>query len=59
MKNDRSTLIMLAGIATLMDAISIQLEESAGERDDRFDSIRCDLEDFMEDLEEEYDVWKS
>jgi hypothetical protein len=48
--NCTTTLITLAGIATLMDSISIQLEVNAGERDDRFDAIRCSIEDFREDL---------
>ncbi len=46
----KTALITLAGVATLMDAISIQLEITTGERDDRLDAIRCDIEDFREDL---------
>lgn len=48
----KSTLIVLSGIATLMDAISIQLQEIGGRRNQRFDKIRCDFEDFREDLKD-------
>tara|TARA_R110000737_G_scaffold132756_1_gene164323 strand:- start:32 stop:217 length:186 start_codon:yes stop_codon:yes gene_type:complete len=51
-----TTLITLAGVATLMDAISIQLEVTTGERNDRFDAIRCAIEDFREDLSDSAEV---
>jgi hypothetical protein len=51
-----TTLITLAGVATLMDAISMQLEVTTGERDDRFDAIRCTIEDFREDLSDSAEV---
>jgi hypothetical protein len=45
----------MAGIAVLMDAVAIQLEATAGERDERFDAIRCSIEDFREDLSDSAD----
>ena len=45
-----TTLITLEAVATLLDGVSIQLFLITGERDHRMDCIRCDLEDFREDL---------
>tara|TARA_R110002124_G_C8550670_1_gene479283 strand:+ start:144 stop:323 length:180 start_codon:yes stop_codon:yes gene_type:complete len=50
------TLTTLAGVATLMDAISIQLQASTGKRNERLDLIRCDIEDFREDLSDSAEV---
>jgi hypothetical protein len=49
----------LKNVATLMDTISIQLQNTNGERDQKFDLIRCALEDFREDLEEQKTMTKT
>ena len=46
----------LKNVATLMDTISIQLQNTNGERDQKFDLVRCALEDFREDLEEQISI---
>ena len=45
--------VTLEGVATLLDAVALELENKELSRNQKLDQIRCSLEDFREDLEEQ------
>ena len=46
-------LILLKSVASILDVVAINLEKREAVRNERLDLIRCAIEDFREDLEQE------